>query len=81
MTQGDDYVVDENADDEEDQRHVMSDDQNSIKVGRAQRNQHEPSRLTTYIIVAYALSIIKEASRLHIGKLKSVQSLRCGRMP
>ena len=34
VTQGDDYVVDEDAHDDEDQRQVMCDVQNSIKVGR-----------------------------------------------
>jgi len=43
MTQGGDYVADENADADEDQESVMSDVQNSIVVGRTRRNSRKPS--------------------------------------
>jgi len=38
----------------------MGDVQESIAVGRARRNPHKPSWLTTNLIVSYALPVIEE---------------------
>jgi len=78
VTQGSDHIVDQDADNDEDQRQAMGYVQKSIAVGRAGRNPRKPSWLTTNMIVAYALPTIKEVIPSNIGKLKSVQSLRCG---
>ena len=81
VTQGSDHIAEQDADDEEDQGQVTGDVHKSIAIGRPRRNPRKPSWLTTDMIVAYALPVSKRRSRLHIEKLKSVQSLRCGRMP
>jgi len=82
VTQGRDQVVEQNVDnDDEDQGQAMGDVQESITVGRTRRNSCKPSWITTNMIVAYALQSLRRQSRLHINKLKSVRSSRCGRMP
>ena len=81
MTQGDDQVAEQDTDSDEDQGQVMGNVQESITVGRTQRNPRKPSWLTTNIIVAYALPVVEEAIPSTYRELKSVQSLRCGRIP
>jgi len=61
VTQGSDHVADQDTDDDEDQGQVMSDVHESIAVGRIRRNSRKPSWLTTNMIVAYALPVIKKA--------------------
>ena len=81
VTQGDDQVTEQDAYNDEDQGHAMGNVRESIAVGRTQRNPRKPIWLTTNKIVAYALPVLRRQSRLHTGKLKSVQSPRCERMP
>jgi len=80
VTQGSDHVAEQDANNDEYQGQVMSDVHESIVVGRTRRNSRKPSWLTTDMIVTYALPVVEEATRLHIGKLKSVQSPKCGRI-
>jgi len=79
VTQGSDHVAEQDAD--EDQGQAMGDVHEFIAVGRTRRNLRKPSWITIVMIVAYALAVVEEAIRLHIGKLKSIQSPRSGRMP
>jgi len=81
MTQGDDQVAEHDADNDEDQGQAMGNVQESIAVERTQRNSRKPSWLTTNMIVAYALPVVEEAIPSTYRELKSVQSLRCGRIP
>ena len=81
VTQSSDHVTDQDTDDNEDQGQVISDVHESIVVGRTRRNSRKPSWLTTDIIAAYALPVVEKATPSYIGKLKSVQSPRCERMP
>ena len=60
MTRGGDHVTDQ-GDDDEDQGQAMTDVQEFIVVGRTQRNSRKPIWLTTNMIVAYALPVVKEA--------------------
>ena len=60
MTQGGDHV--EDTGDDEDQGPIMGIIQDSIAVGKTQRNSRKPSWFTTNMIMAYALSIIEEAT-------------------
>jgi len=78
---GSDHAVDQDADNDQDQGQTMGDVQESIAVGRASRNPRKPSWLTTNMIVTYALLIEEKAIPSHSGKLKSVRSPRCERMP
>jgi len=80
VTQGSGQVAEQDADDDEDQGQVMSDVHESIAVGRPRRNPRKPSWLTTDMIVAMLFQSSKRRSCLHIGKLKSVQSQKCGMM-
>jgi len=57
----------------------MSVVQESITIGRARRNPHKPSWLTTNMIVAYTLLVIEEVIPSTHRKLNSVQRSRCGR--
>jgi len=59
VTQDNDYVADQDADNDEDQGQAMSDVQESIAVERASRNLRKPSWLTRNMIVAYALSVFE----------------------
>jgi len=61
VTQGDDQVAKQDADNDENQGQAMGNVQESIAVGRTQRNPRKPSWLTTNLIVVYALSVIEEA--------------------
>jgi len=61
VTQGDDHVADEDAEDDENQGQDMDDVQYSIEVGRTRRNSLKLSWLTTNMIVAYAHPVIEEA--------------------
>jgi len=61
MIKGGDHVTDEDADADKDQWPVMGDVQNSITIGRNQRNSHKPNWLTTNMIVAYVLPLVEEA--------------------
>jgi len=61
MTQGSGHVADQDAVDDEDQGQAMSDVQESIAVERTRKNSHKPTRLTTNMIVTYALLVIEEA--------------------
>ena len=60
VTQDSDHVAEQDADDDEDQGHVMGDVHESVVVGRPRRNPRIPSWLTTGMIVAYALSVVEE---------------------
>jgi len=60
VTQGSDHVAEQDADDDEDQGQVMGDVYKSVTVGRPRRNLRKPSWLTTYMIVAYILQVVKE---------------------
>ena len=60
MTQGSDQVAEQDAADDEDQGHVMSDVHESVTAGRPRRNPRKPSWLTTDMIVAYALPVVEE---------------------
>ena len=59
LIQGDDQVA-ENIDNDGDQGQAMGNIQESIAVGRTHRNPRKPSWLTTNMIVAYALLVVKE---------------------
>jgi len=61
VTQGDDHVAEQDANNDEDQGHAMGDVQESIVVGKTRRNPRKPSWLTTNMIMAYALTVIGEA--------------------
>jgi len=61
VTQGDDHVAEQDADNDEDQGHAMGNVQESIGVGKTRRNSRKPSWLTTNMIMAYALTVIGEA--------------------
>ena len=61
MTQGNDHVAEQAAEDDEDPGQIMGDIHESIAVGRPRRNSRKPSWLTTDMIVAYALLVVKEA--------------------
>ena len=61
VTQGDDQVAEHDTNNDEYQGQAMSNVQESIAVGRTQRNPRKPSWLTTNMIVTYALPIIEEA--------------------
>ena len=61
MTQGDDHVVEQEADNDEDQGQAMDKVQKSIVVGKTKRNSRKPSSFTTNMIVAYALPIVEKA--------------------
>jgi len=60
VTQGNDQVGEQDADDDVDQGYVMGDVHESVAVGRTRRNPRKPSWLTTDMIVAYALPVIEE---------------------
>ena len=61
VTQGSDYVPEQDADDDdEDQRQVMGDVHESIAIERPRRNPHKSSWLTTGMIVANALPVVEE---------------------
>ena len=77
MTQGSDHVAEQDADDDEDQGHIMGDVHESVAVGRPRRNSPKPSWLTTDMIVAYTLSIIEEVIPSTYRKAELVQSRRC----
>jgi len=81
VTQGNDQADEVDADDEEGQEQVMGDVPDSTAVGRPRRTIRKPGWLTTDMVVAYALSVVKEASHPPSEKLKSVQSRRCGEQP
>ena len=51
MTQGDNQVAEQDADNDEDQGQVMSDVHESVAVVRPRRNPLKPSWLTTDLIV------------------------------
>jgi len=55
----------------------MGDVQESIAVGRAQKNPRKPNWLTTNMTWPMFFQSSMRQSRLHIEKLKSVQSPRC----
>ena len=59
VTQSSDHVANQDADNDESQGQDMG---NVQEFRRAQRNPHKPSWLVTNMIVAYALSVIEEAS-------------------
>jgi len=61
VTQGNDHVAEQHADDNEDQGQVMGDVHESIAVERPIRNPRKLSWLTTDMIVAYALPVVEEA--------------------
>jgi len=60
VTQGSNQVAQQDADDNEDQGHVMGDFHESVAVEKPRRNSRKPSWLTTDMIVAYALPVIEE---------------------
>ena len=60
VIQNGDHIADQDADDDEDQGHVMYNVQESIVVGRTLRNSRKLSWFTTNMIVAYALSVVEE---------------------
>jgi len=80
VTQGDNQVAEQDADNDEDQGRTMSNVQESIAVGRTQRNPRKPSWLTTNIIVAYALPVVEEAIPSTYREAKSVRSPRCEKL-
>ena len=80
VTQGSDHVADQDTDDDENQGQVMGDVHESILVKRTRRNPRKTSWLITDMIVAYLFQSLKWQSHLHIGKLKSVQSPKYGRI-
>jgi len=49
VTQDSDHVIEQDADNDEDQGQVMSDVHEFVTVGRIRRNPRKPSWLTTYI--------------------------------
>jgi len=61
VTQGSDQVTEQDAGDDGDQGQVMSDVHESVAIGRPRRNPCKSSWLTTYMIVAYALPVVKES--------------------
>ena len=81
VTQGSDQVAEQDADDDEDQGHIMGDVHESIAVGRPRRNSRKPSWLTTDMIVAYTLPVVEEANPFTYREAESVQSPKCGRIP
>jgi len=72
VTQGGDHVAGQNADDDnnEDQGQTMSGVQESIAVEWTQRNPRKLSWLTTNMIVAYALSVVEDATPSTYRKAK-----------
>ena len=58
VAQSGDHVANHDAEDDEDQEQVMGDVQDSIAVGRTQRNSRKYDWLIANIIMAYALSVI-----------------------
>jgi len=81
VAQGSDHVADQDTDNDEDQGQAISDVHESISVGRTRRNPRKPSRLTTDMIVTYALLVIEEAIPSTYKETESVQSLRYEKMP
>jgi len=61
MTQRDDQVAEQDADNDEDQGQAMGNVQKFIAVERTRKNPRKPSWLTTNMIVVYALSVVEEA--------------------
>jgi len=61
VTQGNDHVAKQDADDDEDKGQVMSDVYESIAVERPRRNSRKPSWLTIDMIVTFALPVVEEA--------------------
>jgi len=60
VTQGSEQLAEQDADDDEDQEQVLGDVHEFIADGRPKRNPRKPSRLTTDMIVAFALLVVKE---------------------
>jgi len=61
VTLGSNQIAEQDADNDEDQGQLMGDVHESVAVGRPRRNSRKPNWLTTYMIVAFALSVIEEA--------------------
>ena len=61
MTQGNNQAVEVDADDDEGQEQVMGEVPDSTAVERPRRTTRKPGWLTTDMVVAYALSVVKEA--------------------
>ena len=68
MTQGDEQAAEQDADNDEDQGHAISNVQESIAVGITRRNPHKPSWLATNMIVAYAIPVVEEEILSIYGK-------------
>ena len=60
MTHENNQVAEHDTDNDEDQRQAMSNVQESIVIGRTQRNPCKRSWLPTNMIVAYALPVVEE---------------------
>ena len=80
MTQGDDQVAKQDADNDENQGQIMGNVQESIAVRRTLRNPRKPSWLTTNMIVAYAFPVIEEAIPSIYREAEISWSPRCERM-
>jgi len=61
VTQENDQVAKQDADNDENQEQTMDNVQEFIAVGRTQRNSCKPSWLTTNMIMTYALPVVEEA--------------------
>jgi len=59
----------------------MGDVQESITVGRTQRNPCKPSWLNTNMIMAYTLPVVEEAISSTYRKAEISSKTKCGRMP
>jgi len=81
VTQEDDKVAEQDADNDEDHRQTIGNVQESITVGRTRRNSRKPSWLIINMIIVYAFPVVRRQSYLLTRKLKSVRSRRCERMP
>jgi len=60
VTQDSDQVAKQDADDDENQGHIMGNVHESVTVGRPRRNSRKSSWLITDMIVAYALLVVEK---------------------
>ena len=61
VTQEDDQVAEQDADNDEDQGQAVDNVQEFITVERIRSNPCKPSRLTTNMIMVYAVAVVEEA--------------------
>jgi len=72
VTQGDNQIAEQDANNDEDQGYIMGNVQESLVIGRTRRNPRYLCLITTNMIMAYALSVIEEVIPSTYRELKSV---------